>query len=85
MAQFFYVGAQVTTWSAFIPYMKQYTDVSEREAGWFLTGNLVLLLIGRFTSTWLMCWIRPVKMIAVYAIANSVLMTFAIVHPDLPV
>lgn len=81
VAQFFYVGAQVTTWSAFIPYMKQYTDVSEREAGWFLTGNLVLLLIGRFASTWLMRWIRPVKMIAVYAIANSVLMTFAIAHP----
>ena len=68
VAQFFYVGAQVTTWSAFIPYMKQYTAVTEREAGWFLTGNLVLLLIGRFASTWLMRWIRPVKMIAAYAI-----------------
>ena len=80
-AQFFYVGAQVTTWSAFIPYMKQYTAMTEREAGWFLTGNLVLLLVGRFASTWLMRWIRPVKMVAVYAIANSLLMTFAVVHP----
>jgi len=81
VAQFFYVGAQVTTWSAFIPYMKQYTAVTEREAGWFLTGNLILLLIGRFASTWLMRWIRPVKMIAVYAIVNSLLMIFAVVHP----
>jgi MFS transporter, FHS family, L-fucose permease len=80
-AQFFCVGAQVTTWSAFIPYMKQYTAVTEREAGWFLTGNLVLLLIGRFASTWLMRWIRPVRMIAAYAVVNSVLMTFAVVHP----
>ena len=31
VAQFFYVGAQVTTWSAFIPYMKQYTTVTERQ------------------------------------------------------
>jgi len=80
-AQFFYVGAQVTTWSAFIPYMKQYTNVTEREAGWFLTGNLILLLIGRFASTWLMQWIRPVKMVAVYAIINSSLMTLALLHP----
>ena len=80
-AQFFYVGAQVTTWSAFIPYMKQYTAVTERQAGWFLTGNLILLLIGRFASTWLMRWIRPVKMVAVYAIANSILMSFASLRP----
>ena len=80
-AQFFYVGAQVTTWSAFIPYMKQYTAVTEREAGLFLTGNLVLMLIGRFASTWLMRWIRPVRMVAAYAIANSFLMSFAILHP----
>ncbi len=80
-AQFFYVGAQVTTWSAFIPYMKQYTNVTEREAGWFLTGNLILLLIGRFASTWLMRWIRPVKMVAAYAIANSILMTLALLRP----
>jgi len=81
VAQFFYVGAQVTTWSAFIPYMKQYTTVTERQAGWFLTGNLMLLLIGRFASTWLMQWIRPVKMVAVYAIANSILMSFAFLRP----
>jgi FHS family L-fucose permease-like MFS transporter len=80
-AQFFYVGAQVTTWSAFIPYMKQYTSVTEREAGWFLTGNLILLLIGRFASTWLMRWIRPVRMVAAYAIANSLLMSFAVLRP----
>ena len=80
-AQFFYVGAQVTTWSAFIPYMKQYTNVTEREAGWFLTGNLILLLIGHFASTWLMRWIRPVKMVAAYAIANSILMTLALLRP----
>lgn len=80
-AQFFYVGAQVTTWSAFIPYMKQYTAVTERQAGWFLTGNLLLMLVGRFVSTWLMQWIRPVRMVATYAIANSLLITFAVVYP----
>lgn len=81
VAQFFYVGAQITTWSAFIPYVKQYTTISERGAGWFLTGNLILIACGRFVSTWLMRWIRPSRMMAVYAIVNIGLIGFGIVHP----
>jgi FHS family L-fucose permease-like MFS transporter len=81
IAQFFYVGAQVTTWSAFIPYVKQYTTISERGAGWFLTGNLILIALGRFVSTGLMRWFRPSKMMAVYAIVNIGLICFGIAHP----
>lgn len=83
IAQFFYVGAQVTTWSAFIPYVKQYTTFSERDAGLLLTGNLVLIACGRFVSTWLMRWIRPSRMMAVYAIVNIGLIGVGIVHPGL--
>ena len=82
IAQFFYVGAQVTTWSAFIPYMREYSGLSERQAGIFLTGNLILLLLGRFVSTWLMRWIRPTRMMAVYASINALLMLAATVHPS---
>ena len=81
IAQFFYVGAQVTTWSAFIPYVKQYTTFSERGAGWFLTGNLILIALGRFVSTWLMRWFRPSRMITVYAIVNIGLVGFGVAHP----
>lgn len=81
LAQFFYVGAQVTTWSGFIPYVKQYTTVTERGAGWFLTGNLILIAVGRFTSTYLMRWFRPAKMMAVYAIVNIVLIGLGVLHP----
>ncbi len=83
IAQFFYVGAQVTTWSAFIPYVKQYTTISERGAGWFLTGNLILIACGRFASTGLMRWFRPSRMMGVYAIVNIVLIGVGIVHPGL--
>lgn len=83
IAQFFYVGAQVTTWSAFIPYVKQYTSISERGAGWFLTGNLILIACGRFVSTALMRWFRPSRMMAVYAIVNIALIGVGIVHPGL--
>lgn len=81
VAQFFYVGAQVTTWSAFIPYVKQYTTFSERGAGWFLTGNLILIALGRFVSTGLMRWFRPSRMMAVYAVVNIALIGFGMVHP----
>lgn len=83
IAQFFYVGAQVTTWSAFIPYVKQYTTISERGAGWFLTGNLILIACGRFVSTGLMRWFRPSRMMGVYAIVNIGLIGVGIVHPGL--
>lgn len=83
IAQFFYVGAQVTTWSAFIPYVKQYTSISERGAGWFLTGNLILIALGRFVSTGLMRWFRPSRMMAVYAVVNIGLIGVGIVHPGL--
>lgn len=83
IAQFFYVGAQVTTWSAFIPYVKQYTTITERHAGLFLTGNLVLIAVGRFVSTYLMRWFRPSRMMAIYAIANILLIAFGVIHPGL--
>ena len=41
LAQFFYVGAQVGTWSYFISYVKDYTGETEKVAGYFLTGTLV--------------------------------------------
>jgi len=83
VAQFCYCGAQVSTWSAFIPYMKQYTGVTERQAAIFLTGNLIALAIGRFVSTGLMRWLRPEIMMATYAIINMVLLSAAILHPGL--
>ncbi|MEO6923206.1 MAG: L-fucose:H+ symporter permease, partial [Bryocella sp.] len=81
IAQFCYCGAQVGTWSAFIPYMKQYTHVTERGAGMLLTGNLIALTCGRFLSTFLMRWISPKRMMAVYALVNMVLVLVAVFTP----
>jgi MFS transporter, FHS family, L-fucose permease len=80
-AQFCYCGAQVSTWSAFIPYVKQYTGASERTAALFLTGNLIALAIGRVASTGLMRWIRPSSMMGAYAIVNVFLLGVGIVYP----
>jgi len=81
VAQFFYVGAQVSTWSACIFYMKQYTGVNERTAALFLSGHLVAFSIGRFVSTYLMRWFRAAAMLSVYALINVGLLLVGILHP----
>jgi hypothetical protein len=81
VAQFYYCGAQVGTWSAFIPYQKQYTHVSERGAGLLLTSSLIALTCGRFLSTVLMRWVAPARMMAIYAVVNVVLVLVAVVYP----
>jgi FHS family L-fucose permease-like MFS transporter len=82
-AQFFYVGAQVGTWSNFIPYIKAYTASSERHAGQLLTYTLVAFAIGRIVSTPLMRILPPSRMLTLYATINIVLLAIGIVHPGL--
>ncbi len=82
IAQFFYVGAQVCTWS----YLIRYTQYSipgtpEKTAADYLTITLVAFLIGRFTGTWLMNKIRPQKLMAIFAVANVLLSFMGIIGP----
>jgi MFS transporter, FHS family, L-fucose permease len=81
LAQFLYVGAQVGTWSYFIPYAQEYTHVSERTAGLLLTGTLVAFGVGRFSSAYAMRWLSPSRLMTVYALANVVLLGIGIFAP----
>jgi FHS family L-fucose permease-like MFS transporter len=81
VAQFFYVGAQVGTWSYFIQYVQEYTGQNEKTGGYFLTGTLVMFGLGRFSSAALMKHIRPARLMAVYCAINAVLASVAILHP----
>lgn len=83
VAQFFYVGTQVATWSTFIPYMKAYTTVSERTAGYYLTGSLVALAVGRAASTWLMRYVAPARLLVGYSVVNVLLLAFAVARPGM--
>jgi FHS family L-fucose permease-like MFS transporter len=83
VAQFFYVGAQVSTWSTLIPYMRAYTTANERTSGYFLTATLVAFCIGRILSTSLMRYISPNIMIGIYAIINVALVCVGILHPGM--
>lgn len=81
VAQFCYVGAQVGTWSYFIQYSQDYTGIAEKTAGYFLTGTLVAFLIGRFSATVIMKYIKPGKLMGIYAIMNILLISVAVTFP----
>lgn len=81
LAQFFYVGAQVGTWSYFIPYVQDYTGQPEKIAGYFLTGTLVAFGLGRFSATWLMRYIQPGRLMGLYGFINVILVGFSIMNP----
>jgi FHS family L-fucose permease-like MFS transporter len=81
VAQFFYVGAQVGTWSYFIQYVQQYAGQNEKVAGYFLTGTLVMFGIGRFASAALMKYVAPARLMGAYCLVNIVLVAIAVAHP----
>jgi FHS family L-fucose permease-like MFS transporter len=81
IAQFLYVGAQVGTWSYYIQYIQDYTHQPEKIAGYFLTGTLVAFGLGRFSATYLMKFIPPTKLMAIYGVINTLLVGVAILFP----
>lgn len=81
ITQFFYVGAQVGTWSYFIQYVQDYTSQTEKTAGYFLTGTLGAFLIGRFSAAYLMRFIRPNKLMGIYGSMNIALVGIGILFP----
>lgn len=81
VAQFFYVGAQVGTWSYYIQYVQDYTHQPEKVAGYFLTGTLVAFGVGRFSATYLMKFIAPPRLMGIYGVINVALVTVGVVFP----
>lgn len=81
LAQFFYVGAQVGTWSYFIQYVQDYVQESEKTAGYFLSGSLVAFAVGRFAATYLMKFVQPRLLMGAYSIANVVLVAMGVLFP----
>jgi FHS family L-fucose permease-like MFS transporter len=81
LAQFLYVGAQVSAWSYMIPYAQAYAKVAERSAGYWLTGALVAFMVGRFVSTWILRYVLGARLLATYAVINAVICTLAVMRP----
>jgi MFS transporter, FHS family, L-fucose permease len=81
LAEFFYVGAQVGTWSFLIQYSKDYIHKTEKEAGIYLTISLFAFAVGRFASTAMMRKFEPKNLMGIYSLMNVLLVTLAVTMP----
>lgn len=77
-SQFAYVGAQVCVFSLFILYAPKSAGITQVEAGDYLSVCGIAFLIGRFLGTFLMKYIQPQKLLALYALINVLLCIVAI-------
>jgi FHS family L-fucose permease-like MFS transporter len=79
IAQFFYVGAQVGVGSFFIRFTHYTMNLPEKQAAyWWGYIAMVGFMAGRFAGTFLMKYIRPEKLLGLYALINVVLLVVAI-------
>jgi FHS family L-fucose permease-like MFS transporter len=77
LAQFFYVGAQVCVSSFFIRFAQSVAGIEEKAAGYFLAVALLGFMVGRFVGTFLMKFIAPSRLLALYSIINFFLLITA--------
>ena len=82
IAQFFYVGAQVCSWSYLISYAQEYAHFPEKKAGLLLAGNFAMFAIGRFASAYVMGYFSPARLMGAYGVINVLLLMVAIFHPS---
>lgn len=79
-AQFFYVGAQVCVSSFFIRYLGKTAGIDEKTAANYLSAALLCFMVGRFIGTFLMKYISPNVLLAIYALVNIVLLTVVVIY-----
>ena len=77
-AQFFYVGAQVSVFSLFILYATKSAGLDQVKAADYLGACGIAFLIGRFLGTFLMQFIKPPTLLAIYAAINIALCVVAV-------
>ncbi|TMI93963.1 MAG: L-fucose:H+ symporter permease [Bacteroidetes bacterium] len=79
IAQFFYVGAQVGVGSFFVRFSRFVVDLPEKEAA-YRWGYIAMagFMVGRFTGTFFMRYIKPTKLLSLYAFINILLLTIGV-------
>lgn len=79
IAQFFYVGAQVGVGSFFIRFSRYTMDLPEKKAAlWWGFIAMVGFMVGRFVGTFLMKFIKPSRLLTLYAFINVLLIAISI-------
>lgn len=72
VALFLYVGAQVGVVSFFIRFSEQVAGVQEKAAANMLSVALLGFMLGRFVGTFLMRYVTPARMLAIFALLSVV-------------
>ncbi|GAC1313738.1 MAG: L-fucose:H+ symporter permease [Mucilaginibacter sp.] len=72
-AQFFNVAAQAGTWAFFINYGHEIMGFSNLSAGRYMSIFMAMMMLGRFTGTYLMKFIAPNKLLALFALGSIVM------------
>lgn len=85
IAQFFYVGAQITCWTFIIQYGTKVfmaEGITEQTAEIMSQRlNIIAMILfcgSRFICTWLLKWFKPAKMLATFAVI-AILLTISVI------
>lgn len=81
VAQFFYVGVQTGVWSFTIRLAMDRLGVLEKDASLVFLYSIVAFTLFRFLFTWLMGYIKPVRLLAVASVA-AIVCTMAVIFGD---
>lgn len=73
IAQFFYVGVQTGVWSFTIRMAMAQLGILERDASLIFLYSIIGFTLFRFFFTWLMAYIKPIKLLSAASIAALIL------------
>ena len=86
IAQFFYVGAQITCWTFIIQlgtevFMSEgmSEQAAEVKSQQYNIVAMVIFCISRFVSTWLMKYFKPARMLTIYALLAMIATSLVVV------
>lgn len=76
---FFYLGAQTGIWGYFLYVVNEKApDLSTLQANNYYSLCFIVFMLGRFVSTWLMHFAKPVTLLNYYALSSIVLLVITI-------
>ena len=78
VAQFFYVGAQVCITSFFIRIAQKGAGLDEKTAAYYLTAYGFLFMVGRFSGTFFLKFVKDYVLLSIYAVCSILLCLVAI-------
>lgn len=74
LAQFLNVGAQACVWGFFINYMVESFKMTDQRASYLLSAGMIVFMVGRFVSTFVMKFIPANRLLGFYSLAMVLLL-----------